>query len=121
MDGERWHENIVVRVALAAAAGIVILLGLLGLFHERDAVPGLSSTEHHPGGWVSAVPDSLRGAWAVEGRCEDEEGLMLIFSNGGYRWRKSHTDWGFARGQVPLHRLQCLPHRVPASAFRPAQ
>ncbi|EKV32094.1 hypothetical protein C882_3158 [Caenispirillum salinarum AK4] len=100
MAEEKWHENVMVRVGLGTGVGIVALLVLLNLFYDGDRLPeGATSTDYQSGDWVSPVPDSLRGTWAVEGRCEDDDSLMVIFSNGGYRWRKSRTDWGFARGK----------------------
>lgn len=100
MDNEKWHENIVVRVALATGLGIVLVLVLLSLFYDGgEPPPGLTSTDYQSGDWVSRVPASLHGSWAVEGRCADDDSLLLIFSDGGYRWRKSRADWGFARGK----------------------
>jgi hypothetical protein len=50
--------------------------------------------------WTNDVPDRLRGTWVIRGeRCEDPNSQLAIFSDGGYRWRKSRTDWGFARGK----------------------
>lgn len=50
--------------------------------------------------WTNDVPRSLEGTWVAEGQdCDDENSRLLIFSDGGYRWRKARTDWGFARGK----------------------
>jgi hypothetical protein len=50
--------------------------------------------------WSNEAPDRLRGTWVLRGeRCEDPDSQLAIFSDGGYRWRKSRTDWGFARGK----------------------
>ncbi len=50
--------------------------------------------------WTSDAPPALDGTWVVQGqRCDDINSQLVIFSDGGYRWRKSRTDWGFARGK----------------------
>lgn len=50
--------------------------------------------------WVNEAPPALRGTWVVQGQqCEDPNSQLAIFSDGGYRWRKSRTEWGFARGK----------------------
>lgn len=50
--------------------------------------------------WTNDVPPSLKGTWVVQGeRCAADNSRLAIFSDGGYRWRKSRTDWGFARGK----------------------
>ncbi|MGC2855527.1 hypothetical protein ACM64Y_08630 [Novispirillum sp. DQ9] len=50
--------------------------------------------------WTNDSPANLTGTWVEMGqRCEDENSQLVIFSDGGYRWRQSRTDWGFARGQ----------------------
>ncbi|SIS55952.1 hypothetical protein [Insolitispirillum peregrinum] len=50
--------------------------------------------------WVNDVPGSLKGTWVVQGQqCSDPDSQLAIFSDGGYRWRKSRTEWGFARGK----------------------
>lgn len=99
MAEERWQDNSVLKVSIAVLLGILAMLGVIYLVDPQHLPEGVTSTDYQSGDWVSPVPDSLRGTWAVEGRCEDEDSLMLIFSNGGYRWRKSRTDWGFARGK----------------------
>lgn len=100
MAEEKWHENGMVRVALATGFGFVILMILVGLFHDpAEMTANITPTDYQSGDWVSVVPESLRGSWAVDGRCDDDDSLMVIFSNGGYRWRKSRTEWGFARGK----------------------
>lgn len=54
--------------------------------------------------WTNEVPDRLRGTWVLSGeRCEDPNSQLAIFSDGGYRWRKSRTDWGFARGKYSYY------------------
>ena len=50
--------------------------------------------------WRNDVSPDLEGAWVKAGqRCEDSGSLLMIFSSGGYRWRKAATDWGYARGK----------------------
>lgn len=50
--------------------------------------------------WTSDAPKNLIGTWVEMGqRCEDENSQLSIFADGGYQWRRSRTDWGFARGQ----------------------
>lgn len=50
--------------------------------------------------WTNDVPPMLEGTWVkMDQRCEDSNSQLMIFSDGGYRWRKSRTDWGFARGK----------------------
>ncbi|MBK1663394.1 hypothetical protein CKO38_02530 [Rhodospirillum rubrum] len=49
--------------------------------------------------WHDDAPENMKGVWAVSGRCKGDTAEMLIFSNGGYRWRKSDGSWGFARGK----------------------
>ncbi|WP_092614092.1 hypothetical protein [Roseospirillum parvum] len=52
------------------------------------------------GTWTDQVPARLAGTWAEEGAdCDDPDSRLLIFSDGGYRWRLSVTKWGLARGQ----------------------
>lgn len=61
------------------------------------ATPALAQQDYQ---WTNSVPDSLRGTWVVQGqKCDDENSRLAIFSDGGYRWRKARTDWGFARGK----------------------
>ncbi|CCG09539.1 hypothetical protein [Pararhodospirillum photometricum] len=48
--------------------------------------------------WFDDPPATLDGFWAVNGRCDTASAEMLIFSSGGYRWRKADGSWGFARG-----------------------
>jgi len=50
--------------------------------------------------WTNTAPRALEGAWVkADQRCDDPNSQLMIFSDGGYRWRKSRTDWGFARGK----------------------
>ncbi|MGE4529412.1 MAG: hypothetical protein AB7D00_13685 [Rhodospirillaceae bacterium] len=50
--------------------------------------------------WTNDSPANLTGTWVEMGqRCEDDNSELVIFSDGGYRWRQSRTEWGFARGQ----------------------
>lgn len=50
--------------------------------------------------WTNECPANLEGTWVEMGqRCEDDNSELVIFSDGGYRWRQSRTEWGFARGQ----------------------
>lgn len=98
MAEERWQDNPVVKVSLWGLAVIIVLLGVVYLLEPESLPEGVSPTDYRTGDWVSTVPRSLAGTWSVEGQCENEDALMLIFSNGGYRWRKSRADWGFARG-----------------------
>lgn len=83
MAEEKWHENGMVRVALATGFGFVILMILVGLFHDpAEMTANITPTDYQSGDWVSVVPESLRGSWAVDGRCDDDDSLMVIFSNG---------------------------------------
>lgn len=57
--------------------------------------------------WVNEAPESIEGTWVVSGeRCEDENSHLAIFSNGGYRWRQSRTEWGYARGKYSYESAQ---------------
>lgn len=54
--------------------------------------------------WTNETPSSLNGTWVEMGqKCEDDNSHLVIFSDGGYRWRKSRTDWGFARGKYSYY------------------
>lgn len=100
MAEERWWQNPVAKAALAALVIIPAVLGGLTLVTD-DAMKraGAEAFNYKPGEWVNPVPQQLKGTWAKEGRCQDDGSLLVIFSDGGYRWRTSPTDWGFARGK----------------------
>ncbi|NBT42106.1 MAG: hypothetical protein EBT20_16845 [Alphaproteobacteria bacterium] len=50
--------------------------------------------------WRTDVLPSLEGTWVKRGQdCTKDTSLIMIFSAGGYRWRKAPTDWGYARGK----------------------
>lgn len=50
--------------------------------------------------WRNDVSPVLEGSWVKTGqKCEDSGSLLMIFSTGGYRWRKAATEWGYARGK----------------------
>ncbi len=100
MAKERWWQNPVVKAGLAALVIIPAVIGLLSLWTENDLRrAGAEAFSFRPGVWVNVPPESLRGTWAKEGRCRDDDSLLLIISDGGYRWRTSRTEWGFARGK----------------------
>ncbi|WP_155976159.1 hypothetical protein [Novispirillum itersonii] len=55
--------------------------------------------------WVNEPPPGLVGTWVIRGQsCENENSQVLIFSDGGYRWRQTRTEWGFARGRFSWDR-----------------
>lgn len=80
---QRWKR------VLAGLAGLAVIAGTGAL---AGATPAAAQE------WSDDPPDLLRGSWALNGRCESDTSEMLIFSDGGYRWRKSDGSWGFARG-----------------------
>lgn len=84
---EKAHqEGLTVRTLLAAAIAVFV----------SAAVPAAAQTYD----WTNDVPPNLAGTWAEMGQsCEDDNSQLVIYSDGGYRWRRSRTDWGFARGQ----------------------
>lgn len=64
------------------------------------AALGLGSAVAQQYEWTNDVPAMLKGTWVkMDQRCDDPNSQLMIFSDGGYRWRKSRTDWGFARGK----------------------
>lgn len=84
---------------LPAAAFVLILLAA--------ATPAHAQTRT----WTNTVPPNLEGRWVDIGeQCEDEHSQLMIFSDGGYRWRRARTEWGFARGQYAYVTQQ--PHQV---------
>ena len=55
--------------------------------------------------WINDPPPGLVGTWVIRGQsCADENSQVLIFSDGGYRWRQTRTEWGFARGRFSWDR-----------------
>lgn len=55
--------------------------------------------------WRSDVLPALEGTWVGRGQdCDKDTSLLMIFSAGGYRWRKAPTDWGYARGKYSWQR-----------------
>lgn len=100
MADEKWYQNPVAKAGMAAIVIIPAILGLLMLFTESDLKrAGAAAFNYKPGEWVNPAPQQIKGTWAKDGRCEDDDSLLVIFSDGGYRWRTSRTDWGFARGK----------------------
>lgn len=86
---------------LLAMLAVVLLAGL-GLPQGAEA---------QTRAWTNTVPPNLEGRWVEFGeRCEDADSQLMIFSDGGYRWRRARTDWGFARGQYSYVTSQ--PHQV---------
>jgi hypothetical protein len=79
------------RPARLAALGFVLALGFA-------TQPGSAQTITQETEWTGDVPKSLRGTWGVNGRCDTDDAEVIIFSDGGYRWRKPDGSWGFARG-----------------------
>lgn len=75
----------------------IFLAGLVSIaFGIISAAPAAAQQYN----WTNDAPSSIKGKWVEMGeKCEDENSHLVIFSDGGYRWRKSRTDWGFARGK----------------------
>jgi hypothetical protein len=72
------------RLGLVAAAGLAVSVTAAAQTYD----------------WTNDVPPTLKGVWVIQDqRCDDPNSQAVIFSDGGYRWRKSRTDWGFARGK----------------------
>lgn len=79
-----------IRLAVVAAS---IAIGL-------SLAAGSSPAQAQQYTWVNDAPEALKGTWVLQGQhCDDPDSQLAIFSDGGYRWRKSRTDWGFARGK----------------------
>ncbi|GEO80221.1 hypothetical protein [Pararhodospirillum oryzae] len=77
----------------------LILTSLLALAFPQVPAAWAQASNQEGYAWYDDPPESLNGSWAINGRCDVETAEMLIFSSGGYRWRKEDGSWGFARGQ----------------------
>lgn len=85
MDEKQPTRRLVLSVPLALGTA-ALLRPVAGLAQQYD--------------WVNEAPDALEGTWVIRGqRCADDNSQLVIFSSGGYRWRKTRTEWGFARGR----------------------
>lgn len=81
------------RLGMCAAAALLAL---------TVAIPGAHAADYN---WINDPPPELVGTWVLRGQsCEDQNSQVLIFSDGGYRWRQTRTEWGFARGRFSWDR-----------------
>lgn len=82
------------------ARGLLIKACMLGALLFTLAAPQAQAQDYD---WTNDVPEKLRGTWVLLGqKCDDHDSQLAIFSDGGYRWRKSYTEWGFARGKYAM-------------------
>ncbi|MFA7430644.1 MAG: hypothetical protein WCZ23_10855 [Rhodospirillaceae bacterium] len=74
----------------------LLFAALAGVFLWGTSGPASAQTYS----WTTTAPANLIGTWVEMGQsCKDENSPLNIFADGGYQWRRSRTDWGFARGQ----------------------
>lgn len=90
-----WKMILGTIVALGSSAIIVMYL---------DSISVKTSEPHQDkrlvaDGWTPMLPKQFEGTWVVGGDCESDSALLIVLSNGGYRWRDGPTNWGYARGR----------------------
>ncbi|WP_299443874.1 hypothetical protein [uncultured Rhodospira sp.] len=91
-----WKVILGTAVALGASAALVTYLDSISVKtsdHDTDGGPVVDAD-----GWTTDLPDQFKGTWVADGLCDSDSAPLVLFSNGGYRWRDGPTNWGFARG-----------------------
>ncbi len=86
------------RGAWLSILAVCVIAGVLLAQGGCEEEPPEAELSGMDGDWVGDAPESIIGSWASNGRCDSDDAMMLVFDNGGYRWRKPDGSWGFARG-----------------------